>query len=239
MRRLPAILLLPLCAVLLFGKAKPHSVTWGQPLTVQLFVGPAEDQALPMTVRPLYVDGVQREFITGEAHTVTDRTFVVRRAFRVNDLLPSEEETKGAKNVAKKGEKNGAKKTPAWRWQRGGWLVVDRTTGHVARLALPGFDPYYSNATWFRDYAAYCGLASDAAKVYAIVVQLGEKRPLLRKELGAARGADLPDSECGPPAWQRAPVRVTFSPTGKPAVSFEVHGRWAEPAEDAAPEPPQ
>lgn len=218
MRRALAILLVSLCATLVLAKA--HTIAWGKPLAVKLFVGPAEDKSQPMTVRALYVDSELREFTTGDPHPVTDRTFVVRRAFRVNDLLPGD-----------------ATKTPAWRWQRGGWLLVDRSTGHLARLSLPDFDPYYSNATWFRDYAAYCGLSSDADKVYAVVVQLGQKRPLLRKELGAARGAELPDSECAPPQWQRAPVRVTFAPVGKPALSFEVHGRWAEPADEPAEAP--
>ncbi|MDP9268137.1 MAG: hypothetical protein M3P27_07390 [Acidobacteriota bacterium] len=199
--------------------AKQHTITFGKPMAVKLFVGPSEDKTQAMTVRALYVDGNLREFTTGEPHDVTDRMFVVRRVFRVNDALPTDD-----------------KKVPAWKWQRGGWLMVERASGHVTRLNLPDFDPYYSNATWFRDYAAYCGLSqSDAAsKLYAVVVQLGQKRPLIHKQLGAARGEEMPDSECAPPKWERAPVRVTFAPVGKPAASFEVHGRWAEPAETPA-----
>jgi len=108
------------------------------------------------------------------------------------------------------------------------------------RLSLPDFDPYYSNATWFRDYVAYCGLSqNDAAnKLFAVVVQLGQKRPLIRKELGAPRGEEMPDSECAPPKWERAPMRVTFAPVGKPAASFEIHGRWAEAAETPDEENP-
>jgi hypothetical protein len=201
--------------------AKQHSIAFGKPLSVKLFVGPAEDKTQEMKVRGLYVDGKLREFTTGEPHDVTDQSFVVRRVFRVNDVLPED-----------------PKKVPQWKWQRGGWLLVERASGRVARLELPDFDPYYSNASWFRDYAAYCGLSGDAEKVYAMVVQLGQKKPLTRKLLGAARGEELPDSECAPPKWQRAPVRVTFEPAGKPPVTFSVRGRWVELApESDTPEP--
>lgn len=45
---------------------------------------------MALRVRPLLVDGRIREFTLGPAHDVTDRLFVVRRAFRVNDTLPQE-----------------------------------------------------------------------------------------------------------------------------------------------------
>lgn len=220
MRRvlLPFLLLLLVPAAL----ARTHNIAFGKVLSVKLFVGPAEDKTQEMKVRALYVDGKLREFTTGEAHDVTDQTFVVRRAFRVNDVLPED-----------------GRKLPSWKWQRGGWLLVDRASGRVVRLELPDFDPYYSSASWFRDYAAYCGLSGDAEKLYAVVVQLGQKKPLTRKLLGAARGEELPDSECAPPKWQRAPVRVTFEPAGKPPVTFSVKGRWVELAPEPEPEPPE
>ncbi|MGA7632099.1 MAG: hypothetical protein WCB11_15155 [Terriglobales bacterium] len=52
---------------------------------------------------------------------LTDRLFAVRRAFRVNDALPSENADPRT---------NGAR----WRGQRGGWLLVDRLTGRVSQL---------------------------------------------------------------------------------------------------------
>ena len=116
---------------------------------------------------------------------------------------------------------------------------MSRVTGHISSFSLPDFDSFYSVASWYRDYVAYCGLSRDADKLYAVVVQLGQKRPLIRKDLGAARGEELPDSECAPPKWERAPVRVTFEPVGKAPVSFEVRGRWAEPAESSAAGSPE
>jgi hypothetical protein len=46
-------------------------------------------------------------------------------------------------------------------WQRGPWLLVDRVTGHVVVLKLPDYDPSVSQVSWFRDYAAYCGITAS------------------------------------------------------------------------------
>ncbi|MGB7985405.1 MAG: hypothetical protein WCF54_09615, partial [Terracidiphilus sp.] len=43
-----------------------------------------------LRVRALVVDGAVKEWTTGDAHDVTDRSFVVRRAIKLNDSLPSE-----------------------------------------------------------------------------------------------------------------------------------------------------
>jgi hypothetical protein len=77
-----------------------------------------------LKIRPLVVDGLVKEWTTGEAHDVTDRSFVVRRMLRINDELP--------------GEKPAASR---WVWQRGPWLLVDRVSGHVSALKLPDYDP--------------------------------------------------------------------------------------------------
>jgi len=181
-------------------------------MTVPWFTGPNEDQKRQIKVRPLYVDDKLREFVTGEIHDVTDKLFVVRRAYRVNDVLPEEGQA------------------PRWKWQRDGWLLVERPSGHVSALKLPEFDPFYSAASWYRDYIAYCGLNSDADKLYAIVAQIGSRKPVVRRELGAFNGGAQPDSACPAPEWQRQPPRVSFHPQGMQPVSFEVHGTSAEPA---------
>ena len=43
-----------------------------------------------LEIRALLVDGVLKEWTTGDAHDVTDRSFVVRRVIRLNDALPDD-----------------------------------------------------------------------------------------------------------------------------------------------------
>ena len=198
--------------------AKTHSVVFGKVMVVPWFTGAKEDQKQQLKMRPLFVDDKLREFTMGERHDVTDRTFVVRRAYRVNDQLPDE----GG--------------SPRWKWQRDGWLLVDRESGRVTGLKLPEFDPFYSAASWYRDYVAYCGVSSDAEKYYAVVAQIGARKPIVRKELGAFNGGEQPDSACPAPEWQRQPARVSFHPPGMQAMSFEVHGTSAETATEESSE---
>ncbi len=213
MRR-ASILLLALVILTAFSIAasKPHAISFGKIFTVKLFLGPTENKSQDIKIRALMVDGKIKEFTTGETHDITDELFAVRRAYRVNDTLPDDD-----KPVTK------------WKWQRGGWVLVNRSTGRVSQLKLPEFDPYYSEAVWYRDYVAYCGLSENAEKLYAVVAQLGTRKPVVRAPLGAATNGDIPESECETPVWQRQPMRVTFAPkNGKPKVSFEVHGRAAD-----------
>jgi hypothetical protein len=43
-----------------------------------------------LKIRGLLVDGFLKEWTTGEAHDVTDRSFVARRVIRLNDSLPGD-----------------------------------------------------------------------------------------------------------------------------------------------------
>jgi hypothetical protein len=207
------------CVVLLgeigLAAPKPHTVVFGKWTTVKWMVGEDERTALDLRIRPLLVDGQTKEFATGLPHDVTDRTFVVQRVFRLNDSLSQET-------------------TPLrWRWERGGWLLVNRVTGKMQQIPLPDFDPYSSAVAWFRDYAAYCGVSDDGKKISAIIVQMGRRKPLLKK-LVADVSAEMPDSECPEPVWERAPSRVTFEPKGAPKFTFTVPTRAVElgPEED-------
>jgi hypothetical protein len=169
-------------------------------------------------VRPLFVDTRLKEYTTGTPHELTDRLFVVRRVFRVNDALPTE---------------NANANAPRWQWQRGGWLLVDRVTGRVSQLNLPEFDPFYSTASWYRDYIAYCGVSEDGQKLYAIVAQVGRRKAILKKDAGKPAGADDPDSECAPPAWERNPMRVTFQHGDEQKLVFSIRGRVVGIVNDA------
>jgi hypothetical protein len=197
------------------GAAKPHVISLGKSTSIKWCVGPTEGKCLDLKVRTLYVDGRTRETTLGPSHEITERLFVVRRAFRVNDTLP--------------GDKTPA---PGWVWQRGGWLLADRLTGHISAIALPEFDPYYSVVSWYRDYAAYCGVSDDGKKLFAIVFQVGRRKPVLKKPLGDAGGDDEPDSECPPPVWERRPVRVTFEPDENQKTTYAVRGHAADLVSD-------
>ncbi|MBZ5653402.1 MAG: hypothetical protein LAO18_23310 [Acidobacteriia bacterium] len=137
-----------------FGASKPHVIGFGKWTTVKWCAGPEEANCVDLKMRALYVDGRARESTLSAVHDITERLFVVRRAFRVNDTLP------------------GDPSATHWVWQRGGWLLVDRMTGRISALALPEFDPSYSVVSWYRDYAAYCGVSDDGKKLFAIVFQL-------------------------------------------------------------------
>jgi hypothetical protein len=182
-------------------------------------VGPDEDQPVDLKVRPLYVDGHVKEYTLGVPHEITDRLFAVRRAFRLNDSLPEE---KGAQ--------------PAWRWQRGGWLLVDRASGHISSIYLPEFDPYSSLAGWYRDYVAYCGVSDDGEDIFNVVVQLGRRKPVLRKMAGKNGFAEKPDSVCLAPVWQRQPTRVTFPTAGEAGSTYQVRGHAVDLVKDEVEE---
>jgi hypothetical protein len=171
-----------------------------------------------LKIRALVVDGAVKEWVTGDAHDVTDRSFVVRRALRLNDSLPGD-------------------KKEQWVWQRGPWLLVDRVTGHVTALKLPDYDPAVSQVSWFRDYGAYCGVTASGKSLYAVVAQLAVRKPVLAKKLEAMDAASRTQAACGAPVWQREPLRVTFHPAGKDAVNFDLVPGSAVLVEDSGDEP--
>jgi hypothetical protein len=239
------------CSILLAraagAPAKVHVVAFGKWTTAQWFTDSApsehkvdskndDSKNSPLTInslatnpqtikiRALIIDGRVKEYTLGAPHEVTERLFVVRRVFRVNDSLPEES-------------------APRWQWQRGGWLLVDRMTGRISAINLPEFDAYYSSASWYRDYVAYCGVADDGKKTYAMVAQLSRRKPVLKKELSNIGGSSAgvaedvaPDSACPAPAWQRGPVRVSFEAAGVVRQTFAIRGHVVDVVNDAEEE---
>lgn len=200
------------CTVAAFGATKVHVIAFGKWMTVQ-WAPEAAGKAQAIKVRGLVVDGRVKEYVTGTPHEVTDRLFVVRRAFRVNDSLPGDAALR-------------------WQWERGGWLLVDRLTGRISTINLPEFDPFYSAATWYRDYVAYCGVGDDGKKTYAVVAQVSRRKAVLRKQIGDAVPEDAgADSLCPAPEWQRSPVRVSFDLTGG-KQTFAIRGHVVDVVED-------
>lgn len=162
-----------------------------------------------LKIRALVVDGLLKEWTTGDAHDVTDRSFVVRRVIRLNDALPTDKPVPGDKGSH-------------WVWQRGPWLLVDRVTGRVTALRLPDYDPGASQVSWFRDYAAYCGLTPSGKSLYAVVAQIAARKPVLAKKLAAFDAENHPDPVCALPEWQREPLHITFHPAGMDAISYDI-----------------
>ena len=205
MSRILFISLLPLLA---FGTSmaasKSHVVVFSKPLIVKWYTGSSEETVTELRVRALIVDGKQREYSTGPVHEVTERLLVVRAALRVNDSLPADID-------------------PRWKWERAGWLLVDRATGKVSSLNLPDFDPYFSEGTWYRDYVAYCSAPERGQRVYAVVAQLGRHKPLLRKLIDSATLSESPGSACPAPTWSRNPARVAFQTNDGNKLSFTLH----------------
>ncbi len=174
-----------------------------------------------LKIRPLFVDGMLKEWTTGDSHDVTDRSFLVRRVIRLNDALPND--TAGLSDKPGPNEKAGlGDKQAHWVWQRGPWLLVDRVTGHVTALKLPDYDPGVSQVSWFRDYGAYCGVTANGKSLYAIVAQVAARKAVLAKKLAAFNPQSHAEPVCGSAEWQREPLRIAFHPLGMDAVSFDI-----------------
>jgi hypothetical protein len=215
MRTVHVLVVLMSLNIAISAASKPHVVSFGKPQPVKLFIGASESKTMDITVSPLFVDTKLKEYTTGKQHDVTDRQFVVRRAFRINDALPDE-----------------ARKSPKWLWELGGWLLVDRSSGRITPIKLLDFDPFYSEVSWYRDYAAYCGTTANGEKLDAVVMQIGVKKPLYRKDLGNANGGEQSDSDCAAPHWDRQPARVTFLPKVGDKLSVTVRGRFVDEVPD-------
>lgn len=197
--------------------SKPHLIVFGKWTVVKPSSDLDQNRPDDLKIRPLYVDSRLKEFTFGIPHDVTEEVFVVRRIVRVNETLPQES-------------------TVRWSWQRSGWLIVDRISGHISQASLPEFDPDVSSASWYRDYVAYCGISEDGHKVSAVVMQLGRRKPILKKPLGEAANEEASSSECAPPAWQRAPTRVSFVSRADQKFTFAVRGHTVEVVSDDDPE---
>ena len=213
---MPALLAVAMAVSAAVPPKKPHVVVLGAAKQVPYSkvgdpAGAGPDETT-LRLRALLVDGRVSDWTTGEAHDVTDRSFVVRRALRVNDSLPTDKVLDARQPASH------------WVWQRGPWLLVDRLTGHVTALKLPDYDPGASQVAWFRDYAAYCGVTATGKSLYAVVAQLGVRKPVLAKKLSAYGVAEHPWPVCTPPEWQREPLHVTFHPAGRDAAGFDLAG---------------
>ena len=115
-----------------WSASKPHVIFLGKPQAVKIFMGRDEGQSATISVRPLYVDTKLKDYTTGDVHDVTDRQFVVQRAYRLNDSLPED-----------------PPKQSKWIWRRGDCCSSIDVSGHIAQLKLPDFDTAISHVSWY------------------------------------------------------------------------------------------
>jgi len=156
------LLLLPAIAG---GVTKPHVITFGKWTTVPWSpnAAAADDKPLTLKVRPLLVDARVKEF------NARRRSRCNRPAVRGTPRLPHQRQPSP-------GTRLGSSLAMAAR------RMASSGPHHRPHLAanLPEFDAFYSAASWYRDYAAYCGVSEDGKKVYAVVAQISRRKPIVK-----------------------------------------------------------
>ena len=167
-----------------------------------------------LKIRALLVDGRVSEWTTGDAHDVTDRSFVVRRALRINDSLPNDRPGESpqpatteplglaARPVAARGSRkrpcHGPQAARLRSGQRARWLV-SRLRG-LLRSNRDGQEPLCSRGA---DWGAQARAGEEAL---------------------AFDAENHPWPVCELPEWQREPLKVTFHPAGRDPAGLDLVG---------------
>jgi len=63
-------------------------------------------------------------------------------------------------------------------------------------------------------------------------MQLGRRKPDLKKLISETAAPGSPDSECAPPAWQRRPAPVTFFLKADQKMTYVIRGHAIEIASE-------
>ena len=95
-------------------------------------------------------------------------------------------------------------------------------TGRVTPLKLPDYDPGREPGELVSRLRRLLRGDRDGKSLYAVVAQVAARKPVLAKKLAAFDAENHPDPACEQPEWQREPLRITFHPAGKDAVSFDI-----------------
>jgi hypothetical protein len=205
---LTCVIVCSLAAPALAKGPKIHSAAVGKAHPVYWTAADAPSVRLSLNVRPLIVDGRRKAWVFGDAHDVTDHTFVVLEVQHINDALPSD-------------------KVPHYIWQTASWLLAERNTGHVSAIHFTGYDPALSGISWFRDYAAFCSLNATGKILSAQVIQLGSHKPVAHKKVGSWPLPNLPAAAAPDPS--ALPAVTDATPASGPGTSS------TSPASPSAP----
>jgi len=147
----------------LHAASKSHVVTLGKWQTVKWVFGASDGATLELKVPGILVDGNLKEYAVGQTHEVPrNGSWLAGHSASTTRLPVKIRRNNGVGNA-------------------GGWLLVDRASGRISTVTLPLMDSFYSVYsvdTWYRDYVAYCGVSEDGRKVFAVVTQLGRRKPL-------------------------------------------------------------
>jgi hypothetical protein len=103
--------------------------------------------------------------------------------------------------------------------------MVDRITGHITAVHLPDYDADISDAVWFRNYAAYCGISTTAkGGLVAVIAELGARKAVVQKTIAPWPLATPPWPVCARAIWQRTPMRATLQLTNGQPITYDVVG---------------
>ncbi len=111
-------------------------------MPVKLFVGPSEDKTMDITVRPL----IRRQQAEGVHHR---RQRTTSPTGSLSFAAPIASTTRCRTMPQRRRNGCGSAADGCW------WTAA---RARSRSLKLPDFDPFYSEVSWYRDYAAYCGI---------------------------------------------------------------------------------
>ena len=80
-------------------------------------------------------------------------------------------------------------------------------------------------------------VTASGKSLYAVVAQVSARKPVLAKKLAALDPTSRTEPACGTPEGQREPLRATFHPAGKDAISFDIVPGSVVLVEDSEDEP--
>lgn len=150
-------------------------------------VGPNESECLDLKVCALYVDGRVRESTLGPSHDITELALCGAPRFP------------GKRQPA--GRCSSQPPVGCGNAEDGCCSIAGRS--HIVHRSA-GIRSLLFRASWYRDYAVYCGVADDGKKLSAVVFQVGRRKPVLKNVWVKPEAMARPIRSAGPTAGAAA-----------------------------------